>query len=166
MEKQKAERKKQKEKSRNSKENNRLLLFLSTPSATRSVARPSSKRDSYIAYTKSQQNTYPITTYYPTRDSYIALLFNPLNICKILPRRRGSGSDVVADEGVETSGKAESRKKKAEIAKRIIACYEYLSTPSALVIRLMLVPLRRGTTILLIQNPNKTHPCTPRGGNS
>ena len=48
-----------------------------------------------------------------------------------LPRRRGSGSDEVDDEGVETSGKAESRKKKAEIAKRIIACYEYLSTPSA-----------------------------------
>jgi len=31
---------------------------------------------------------------------------------------------------VEISGKAESRKKKAEIAKRKIACYEYLSTPS------------------------------------
>ena len=34
----------------------------------------------------------------------------------ILPRRRGSGSDVVDDEGVETRGKAESRKKKVEIA--------------------------------------------------
>ena len=42
-----------------------------------------------------------------------------------LPRRRGSGIDAVDDEGVEKSGKAESRKKKAEIAKRIIACYEY-----------------------------------------
>ena len=48
-----------------------------------------------------------------------------------LPRRRGSGSDAVDDEGVETSGKAESRKKKAEIAKRIIACNEQRSTPSA-----------------------------------
>ena len=28
--------------------------------------------------------------------------FHPPNICKILPRRRGSGSDEVADEGVET----------------------------------------------------------------
>ncbi|MBQ3189612.1 MAG: hypothetical protein IJB60_09335, partial [Bacteroidaceae bacterium] len=27
--------------------------------------------------------------------------FHPLNICKILPRRRGSGSDEVDDEGVE-----------------------------------------------------------------
>ena len=55
-----------------------LAILLSTPSATQRVARPSSKR-----------------------DSYIVLLFNPLNICKILPRRRGSGSDVVDDEGVE-----------------------------------------------------------------
>ena len=36
--------------------------------------------------------------------------FHPPNICKILPRRRGSGSDEVDDEGVETRGKAESRK--------------------------------------------------------
>ena len=36
---------------------------------------------------------------------------------QILPRRRGSGSDAVDDEGVETRGKAESRKKKVEIAK-------------------------------------------------
>ena len=48
-----------------------------------------------------------------------------------LPRRRGSGSDEVDDEGVETRGKAESRKKKAEIAKSKIARYEYQSTPSA-----------------------------------
>ena len=47
---------------------------------------------------------------------------------KILPRRRGIGSDEVADEGVETSGKAESRKKKAEIAKRIIACYYFVNS--------------------------------------
>jgi|GEM_PF-2312425 len=32
--------------------------------------------------------------------------------------------------GVETRGKAESRKKKVEIAKSKIACYKYLSTPS------------------------------------
>ena len=40
-----------------------------------------------------------------------------LTCSKILPRRRGSGSDEVDDEGVEKSGKAESRKKKVEIAK-------------------------------------------------
>ena len=45
-----------------------------------------------------------------------------------LPRRRGSGSDAVDDEGVETSGKAESRKKKAEIAKIIIACYYFVNS--------------------------------------
>ncbi|MBQ3188105.1 MAG: hypothetical protein IJB60_01555 [Bacteroidaceae bacterium] len=36
---------------------------------------------------------------------------------QILPRRRGSGSGEAADEGVETRGKAENRKKKAEITK-------------------------------------------------
>ena len=72
---------------------------------------------------------------------------------QILPRRRGSGSDEVDDEGVETRGKA-------EIAKRIIACCEYLSTPSALVIRLMLVPLQRWTAIFAYTNPLRTpfHP--------
>ena len=30
----------------------------------------------------------------------------------VLPRRRGSGSDVVDDEGVETRGKAERKKQK------------------------------------------------------
>jgi len=40
--------------------------------------------------------------------------FHPPNISKILPRRRGSGSDEVDDEGVETSGKAKSRNSKEE----------------------------------------------------
>ena len=106
----------------------------------------------------------------------------------------------------KTRGKAESRKKKVEIAKRKIACYEYQSTPSAtLRVKAFVslrhsfgninapssqglckrvqskftccckraqprlakssaklryrfaVPLRSGTIILLIQNPNKTH---------
>ena len=63
--------------------------YLSTPSATLSVARPSSKR-----------------------DNYIVLLFNPLNICKILPRRRGSGSDKVDDEGVENESTEHRAKSK------------------------------------------------------
>ena len=80
---------------------------------------------------------------------------------KILPRRRGSGSDEVDDEGVETSGKAESRKKKVEIAKRIIACNEQRSTSSALVIRLMLVPLRRGIAIFAYtKSLQNAYPCT------
>jgi|GEM_PF-1564838 len=92
------------------------------------------------------------------RNSYIVLLFNPLNICKILPRRRGSGSDEVDDEGVETRGKAESRKKKVEIANLLAMNICQLPPKKHL---LFLVPLRRGTAILFIQNPQKTHPCTP-----
>jgi len=44
--------------------------------------------------------------------------FHPPNICKILPRRRGSGSDEVDDEGVVIRGKAESRKKKVKSRKQ------------------------------------------------
>ncbi|MBQ3187849.1 MAG: hypothetical protein IJB60_00220 [Bacteroidaceae bacterium] len=47
---------------------------------------------------------------------------------QILPLWRGSGSDAVADKGVETRGKAESRKKKAEIAKRKIACCYFINS--------------------------------------
>ena len=116
-----------KAKSRNSKI--ACYEYPSTPSATLRVARPSSKR-----------------------DSYIVLHSTPPNICKILPRRRGSGSDKVDDEGVE-----KTRVQRTEYKlQRIIACYEYLSTPSALVIRLMSAPPQRGTAILLIQNPHKT----------
>ena len=77
---------------------------------------------------------------------------------KILPLRRGSGSDEVDDEGVETSGKAESRKKKVEIANSLAMSISQLPPKKHL---LFLVPLPRGTIILLIQRtylpPHSTH---------
>ncbi|MBQ3189509.1 MAG: hypothetical protein IJB60_08785 [Bacteroidaceae bacterium] len=87
-------------------------VVLSTPSATRSVARPSSKRDNYIAFLINFVD-FRLRSLQKLKRAWFSLACS-----KILPRRRGSGSDKVDDEGVETSGKAESRKKKAEIAKR------------------------------------------------
>ena len=82
-----------------------MLLFCQLPPQRKALLVPLQRGTAIFAYTN------PLLT-----------LFDPPNICKILPRRRGSGSDAVNDEGVETSGKAESRKKKVEIAKRKIAC--------------------------------------------
>ena len=75
---------------------------------------------------------------------------------QILPRRRGSGSDAVADEGVETRGKAKSRKKKAEIAKRKIAYCCFVNSLRKSICFFSSL-FKAGQLFLLIQYPDKTH---------